>query len=203
MILFSNELSRILHSEIDIIARFDILGLENISIGVDIPLVNKLFKNSKSEIKILNTYLPFIVDLEDGIQQAVDNGCVIKILLLDPESQFASKRGETIGFKDPTTVSRWIHNNIEEIGRIREKCHNPQNIELRLFDRLPIISLIGIGEKTIIGFFLEKVASFKGPNIELIYKEGGVAEYFINHFNEIWDRSKPYSFLSNSKEFKQ
>jgi hypothetical protein len=148
----------------------------------------------KSEIRLLGVSLmSFASDrMRDQIQKKLDEGCAIKLLILDSESAFVQRRAveEGRGYED-------IHDDIEAFDKlhrkfIRDVVREPlrKNIELGHYDSAPTYMIVSTNRAMIVGFYLREGRGGLFPHLELEAKEGGIYISFLRHFDSLWAARK-------------
>jgi hypothetical protein len=148
----------------------------------------------ESEIRLLGvSMMSFTSDrMRTHIQKKLDEGCKIKLLILDSESAFVQGRAveEGRGYED-------IHDDIEAFDKLHRKFirdvvpeHLRKNIELGHYDSAPTYMIVSTNRAMIVGFYLREGRGGLFPHLELEAKEGGIYISFLRHFDSLWAARK-------------
>ena len=138
--------------------------------------------------------------IQGAIEEKLQLGCKVKLLLLSPNSRFARQRAIEEGrdpeeWEDELIAVNKSHQNF--LRRLPKGLR--QNIELGHYDSPPSFSIYEMGDKVIIGFYLIGHKGELSPHFELEVREGGMYKPFINHFDSLWRaREEARSDLKNS-----
>lgn len=98
------QLAESLASEFEVLNRIDDAGIVDVYQTFPTTEVANAFSKA-SEVRIMQTWIPDLITLLRPLKQASINGCVVKVLLLDPSSYLAEARGRELGYSDPKTAS--------------------------------------------------------------------------------------------------
>jgi hypothetical protein len=148
----------------------------------------------ESEIRLLGVCMMSFTNgpMQMLLQRKVEQGCKIKLLTMDSESEFVRLRA----LEEVRTLED-IRVEIESANKLHRGFINfriPPNlrgkIELRHYD-LPATYLIVSTNKTmIVGFYLRRGRGELFPHLELEAKGGGIYASFLQHFDSIWEEPK-------------
>lgn len=172
--------------------------LDNISstqVGVLSKLSNdtvaKGICEARRSVKILQTWMGNFIPLEDSISTAISNGCQIQILLLNPSSPQAQARGKDMRYSDSQEVSYLINSNLSQLARIYSSKEHPNNIEVRLYNATPIMTLYWYDDICFLGVYWRNRPAIQGPQFE-IHNDSN--QYLIAaitaHFSDLWESSE-------------
>jgi hypothetical protein len=148
----------------------------------------------ESEIRLLGvSMMSFASDrIRAQIQKKLDEGCTIKLLILDSESAFVQRRAveEGRGYED-------IYDDIEAFDKLHRKFIRNvvpeqfrKNIELGHYDSAPTYMIVSTNRAMIVGFYLREGRGGLFPHLELEAKEGGIYVSFLRHFDSLWAARK-------------
>lgn len=143
-----------------------------------------------SEIRLLGvSMMSFISDrMRPHILKKIEEGCTIKILVLDSESDFVRQRAleEGRSFED-------IHKEIEATDILHRSfidyvvpAHLRKNIEFGHYDSAPTYLIVSTNRAMIVGFYLREGRGMHFPHLELVAKGGGIYISFQKHFDSLW-----------------
>lgn len=154
------------------------------------------FKNAKNEILILDTSLIFftaVPQIETIFANSVENGCHIKLLCLDPNSNQASYRERDIGYKTEIFVSQ-LKSSIAQFQELKLNVDSKKpkgSIEIKMFDATTTNVLIMSDNRMIVGYILRKIRGRHCVHIEFTKdSENKTYEAFYNHFMSLWEEAR-------------
>jgi len=152
--------------------------------------IAKEFEDAKDKIIILQSWMDNQESLKDTFSGAVKNGCEIKILLLDKDSESLKMRASEyeagININD---AKERLRTHKESLISACKKLQNNNKIEIKEYDSLLVVSLYGYDDYIYIGMFWRGDSAIRCPQIK-VKKDGYFGKCAINHFNEIWDDNK-------------
>ena len=166
-------------------------GLRHIHKKLPIEKIVEDFANSKNTITILQTWLPDIVNFEQAFISALNNGSEIKVLLLDPLSEYAKQRSKDLGYSDPNYASNIINANIAHLQRFNRTRNALKKIEVRLYDALPSLQIYSCDQKKYIGFFYHGEWSTQMPTLEISDPKSLLGRNLEDEFLKVWSIAKP------------
>lgn len=120
--------------------------------------INKLFGNSKKEIRILWTWISEIDPLPPGLITAAKLGVKVRILLINPNSPTASQRLVDLGFERKSTRPQVALDGIMKIiqaEQLQDKMH------IRFYDALPPFVLKSVDDTILCRLSLVRGWQFK------------------------------------------
>lgn len=107
----------------------------------------------------------------------------IRILLLDPSSDYASQRdkeeGQTVG-----TISAEITEFVSQYQK-RYSTSPPVNLRLKFYTSLPLLNVFRIDNETFFGPYLAGKAS--GNTFTMRVARGSIFDQLATHFEELWE----------------
>jgi hypothetical protein len=147
-----------------------------------------------SEIRLLGVCMMSFTNgpMQMLLQKKLEQGCTIKLLTMDSESEFVKLKGmdEERTFED-------ICGEIESTNRLHRTFINfripanlRENIELRHYDLPATYFIVSTNKTMIVGFYLRRGRGELFPHLELEAKEGGIYASFLQHFDSLWDQPK-------------
>ena len=153
------------------------------------PSTYKLINNAHSEIEFMGisarTFLES-EEVEEILKRKIRIGVKFKFLMLDPDSKFLEIKAKDEG-DDPEAWKHDINGSIKRLARISQELGN-NNIEIRLYDALPVWRFIYIDHK--IGYFTYYPHGHRGkysPVFAAENRDGSIYEPLHSHFNYRWD----------------
>lgn len=185
------QISESLASEFEVIKRIKNAGIEDIQENFSASEIAQSFSTA-SEVKIMQTWIPDLITLLQPLKKASIKGCSVKILLLDPTSPFAEARGKDLGYSNPTEPATSIRNDLAEIDRF---CRNEgiTNIEVRLHNTIPSMSIHSYDDISYIGFYLNRTPAVSSPQFIINNRDESYLSKIANHhFFTVWESSKEH-----------
>lgn len=168
--------------QVDCYAHRAMVGLEN------------HFKNAEKRIDILTTNLAFLFEeysengrcYFDEIERALNKEASktkVRILTLDPESDFAAKRGRQLGFA-PAVFRDNLRDALKKTMDRAAKYGT--RVEVRIYDDFPTQITYRIDNHIINCLVAQPTASRNHLTFSLDRRQSGVDNSFITHFQNIW-----------------
>lgn len=157
---------------------------------------SEFLNSTRKNIKMLGITLTyyFFPDGEEWTQllSLIDRGTKLQIMILDPDSFHVGIRERDENNSDlKGQIIQLIHMLKLFINTVKEE--NRTNIEIRFFDTYPTFAM------TIIDDNLLRVTPYlfnkKGracPTMEFVRKQNGVFDSYLNHFDDLWNKSEQY-----------
>jgi TIR domain len=152
------------------------------------------FGKAAREICILQTWIPNFPALETYLEKALARVNRIRILLLNPSSDFATLRSQEIGYPKTDSVPEYIMGNIQDLTKFCQQ--NPgaaHKLELRLYNGTPVLSLYASDDTYVLGLFWRGTRAVQGPQFVIEGENSFIANSLTNHFEDIWESGKRYS----------
>lgn len=155
--------------------------------------LDEQFRNAKSGIWILGTWLTNWPPFQSGFIEAVKSGVPIQILLLDPNSIIAKQRSKDLGFEENSFRPVALFDQLKVF--FKENNLRDSRIELRFYDRMPPFTLYAVDECLIMGIFWIGVGrgSSTGPHFEIYEKSSCFGSYSMETFYNIWNAATSVS----------
>ena len=140
-----------------------------------------------SEIKLLGISMTTFghEQMRELLRKKLAQGCTIKLLILDSESQFVALRALE-EHRDPAQFRKVI----EAADTMHRFFIGSKNIELGHYDSAPAYFMVSTNRAMIIGFYLREGTGGHFPHLELEAKEGGAYMQFVKHFDSLWNARK-------------
>lgn len=156
--------------------------------------LEEYFRYARQRIDILTTNLAFLFeeyseeprryfdDIEDALKQ--NPKTKVRILTLDPESDFAAKRGKQLGYS-PLVFRDQLRNALKETREIASK-YGSDRFEVRTYDDFPNQITYRIDDNILNCLVAQPTQSRNHLTFKLNRKQAGVENSFIAHFQNIW-----------------
>jgi hypothetical protein len=148
-----------------------------------------LFMRART-IKILGTSLSYWAhdpNIKKAFSNALNKGCEIQLLSLEPKSEYARERGRDINVyeRDPeNSFSSEISSSVEELRKLSQK------IDFRYYDAMPTCVIVIIDDRIIVNFVLRGLRGRDSMHF-MLRRTGESAIFFQNHYYAIFKLSKP------------
>ncbi|MFZ3166379.1 MAG: DUF5919 domain-containing protein [Candidatus Methanoperedens sp.] len=168
-------------------------GLVNIyPRGGSSVILNMTNKNVKMLGITLSYY--FFPDSEEWVQLSslMEKGCTLQILILNPDSTHVNFREIDENNTDlKGQIIQLIHHEKLFIENLKEEYRS--NVEIRFYDTYPSLSMTIIDENILrVTPYLFNKKGRASPTLEFVRKEKGVFDAYLNHFNDMWNKSERY-----------
>jgi len=188
------DLREIIQSENSTFMKLAASGIDAVYPTFPSDEVGKQLAESTTYVRVLQTWIPDICHIEQGMLLAVGRGAKAQILILDPKSPQCLYRGRDIGYSDEVYISNAIQANLGEIERFAIKNKITESVEVRLYDSTPTISMYSCEKYSYIGWFWLSQQCVQGAFLKISRKGDVLASAFDTHFNNLWQKSVPYDF---------
>jgi hypothetical protein len=180
-------------------------GFTEQSIG-DSQFFKYLIDSSKSEIKILQTYIPGMDLIKDNLREAISRRVDIKVLLLHPQwelndetkilfediikvgakkifpSPVAFQRGKDFNYEEPLRYASEIYKCKNDLDKLRKGIY-------KLYNATPSVCLHIFDNLMFVGNFLQKHYAVATPNF-VIVKGTKLFTDFEKEFDQLWINNK-------------
>lgn len=128
--------------------------------------------STSKKVIILNTFIPHLEDFEDEIVKALDTGCDITLLLLNPCSDAASLRTDLLTEKNKierSNVSAEIYRNIDTIHSIIYRIDevSRERFKVKFFTYYPPCSIYKTDNFLFVGLFHVNKLAIKSPQLQV------------------------------------
>jgi len=161
----------------------------------DLPHVSERLKKAKRSIWISAITFGYLIGVESGlIERKYEEGCEIKILLLNPNK--VSETGKVIGVNEELLRSQ-IQSSIDYLGKFKDKRSRKKGIiQAKLMPSFPGFGLFIIdadapdGEIKLELVPCESIPAER-PNVIITRKEAKRYDQFKEHFDKLWELSEP------------
>lgn len=134
---------------------------------------------------------------EDLFKRKLQEGCRIRLLLLDPDDSAAleerarqenrSSEAELRELKERVRTWDSVHKNT--VQKLAADKTLPGSIELGYYRSLPSCFMIDNGGAMLVGFYLHGCRGEKCPHLEIENRQNGFYQQFDRHFETLWARS--------------
>jgi hypothetical protein len=127
--------------------------------------------------------------------RALGNGATVRILLLAPTTSAALERAQEI--RDQR-FDLMVERNIERLrflaAQLPEHGIEPERLQVRLYDQLPVISVHQIDDRVMAGFLPYRRRSSATSQYES-QRHSDLGEFAVDQFQRLWQRARPLSGL--------
>ena len=186
-----NEFTFSLRKEFESLGQLQNAGIVEIYESLSDDLIVNHFSQANDQIKILQTWIPDLVQIEKSFKYAYINNCSIQILLLDPNSDFAKERSVQMGFENSEAVITNINSNIMELRRVCKEFNIQKNFELKLYSAVPLMQIYSFDNMSFMGFYWQGKMAMHGPQLLIKGHDTYYGKEINNYFNFMWNSAKP------------
>jgi hypothetical protein len=190
MLLENEEILRKSYAER--LASYENEGLVGIHSGLSGDLLKRKFeaaKEGKSDIKILQTW----TGLEETnimrlLRGAVQAGCSIKVLLLNPDSIQVRYRAHAQRVS-ADEFRRRIISDLRQLNDIGAETQGPGDIMVKVYDATPVFHVFDFGTTKLMGPYWRREKSVWGTQFE-VAEHSDLGGLINAHFNDLWDSER-------------
>jgi len=152
------------------------------------------FRQSNEQIFLLNNWIPDFDGLRQGLRVALSNDVKIRILLMNPKSDFSTIRGSEIGFEDPHMLQSYMRLDLDEIVEFLEEYDNMNRAEIRLFDELPAMPVYATEKDMYVGWYFKGERAVTCPVIKVSHRKLSVYKEIKDSFDYMWEHNNTVTF---------
>jgi hypothetical protein len=151
------------------------------------------FAKSRSIIALLETWTdmlepPYRNRFLDALRAAMGRGTVVRVLLLNPDSDGAKLRAHELNYRRDVQLS--ILNNLRVLQEVSDSVRDASrgSLQVRLYTASPSIQMYRWDDVASISFFPLDQSNFSSPQIEA-YMTTPLGEFVERRFDELWSAS--------------
>lgn len=141
------------------------------------------------EIKMLGTALMCLNpwEMQQVIIDKLKEGCTIKLLSLNPKSDFVKQRARE-ELRDVDEIQHVLQNTCEISESFISTLPNDLRSKITLlhYDAPPTCFLVSNGDTMIASIYLREQRGENFPHFQVELKEGGIFRPFMDHFDSLW-----------------
>ena len=190
-----SQLTESIHTEFSRLLEIQEAGLQRVHREFPSDQVAQGFSNAQNNILVFTTWIPNIVPIESAFLNAVKRDCRVKMLLLDPKSDFAKYRGKDLGYTDDEAVGREILANLTELDRFCSKNDISREVEIRLYrDATPTLVFFAYDDTFVFSPYYKRKMGLHTPQIEVRGATSLLVKTLIDHFDGVWETATPYLY---------
>ena len=156
-----------------------------------VPDFNKMFENAKDKIDILQTNLLTIeANHLNVLQNAMEENknLRIRILTLDPQSQYVGARAMQLGFKDIGIFRAELSASLDLV-RVQFAGSNGR-VQIRKYDEFPL-QITYIIDNHVVSCVITATGRSRENCAFIIDKNRrGIEHSFVDHFEKLWNNEK-------------
>ena len=161
--------------------------------------LERYFRNARNRVDLLTTNLSFLFEEYDNksgqtyfdeLKTAIgrkESKLKVRILTLDPESDFAAKRGKQLGFS-PAVFRDMLRSSLVETNKIATS-YPSDRFEVRTYEDFPNQITFRVDNWIFNCVVAQPTQSRNHLTFKLDRLNQGVDNSFINHFQNIWGKS--------------
>jgi len=165
---------------------------------IELNLAQKI-RNAKSEIKILQIWLPDVYRYEQALRTTLNNDVKVQFLFLNPHSEQTGRVNEDMNFNYKDEVERSIKNSIFELNKLMERLPKSakNNLHIGLYDSIPSMSMYFIDSELFFSPYVSGEKSQINPTIQINENQHSLVVKMQEHYNRLWVHS---TFVQGNEE---
>ena len=149
---------------------------------------------ANEHVRLLYTWIYAAKPLLNALTPVSQRGVKIQILMLHPQSAFASLRSREIGFGDPEHGASQVTSNLSAFASwLRQDNDAAGHVEIRLYDAFPTIVMVDTGDRLIYSPLFHGALALEGPYIEARREDEELYLRVQRHFLRLWDGAQVFS----------
>jgi hypothetical protein len=152
------------------------------------------------EVAILQTFAPNLEHYRAHLSRCLQAGVRVRILLAWPYSLAAGLREEVLKryaaepLAEDFAIQGSVIANLETLEATIRACRHPANLEIRLYDTLPSLSLYRAGSTLLAAPFLHGALAIHTFQLELDLRASDalLTGTLLNDFERMWTVARPF-----------
>jgi len=152
------------------------------------------------EVAILQTFAPNLEHYRAHLSRCLQAGVRVRILLAWPYSLAAGLREEVLKryadepLAEDFAIQSSVIANLETLEATIRACRHPANLEIRLYDTLPSLSLYRAGSTLLAAPFLHGALAIHTFQLELDLRASDalLTGTLLNDFERMWTVARPF-----------
>lgn len=188
-----------INSEFETIFNLKKIGISDAFSKMPESIVANLFSLASKKIKIIQTWIPDLIQLEKHFIDAIKNGAEIDFLILDPDSIHSNCRSIELGYFNKSDARESINGTLKEISRFFSENNSIDKVKVRIFDETPSIPMYFCDDVVITGWFWKKQMCIHGPHLKIQGEKTVLFREMNNYYEKVWENAKEYNLKENSK----
>jgi hypothetical protein len=152
------------------------------------------------EVAILQTFAPNLEHYRTHLSRCLEAGVRVRILLAWPYSLAAGLREEVLKryaaepLAEDFAIQSSVIANLETLEATIRACRHPANLEIRLYDTLPSLSLYRAGSTLLAAPFLHGALAIHTFQLELDLRASDalLTGTLLNDFERMWTVARPF-----------
>ncbi|MCF0125652.1 MAG: hypothetical protein HUJ68_07855, partial [Clostridia bacterium] len=151
--------------------------------------LNDEWAGLKTELDIIGFGLKSFRDARNSsVINKVKNGLKIRILTINPDSSFVKQR-EKDEKEVPGSIKKTIQDLKKWVDKLKSVSNNPDNIQLKFYNSLPLNFYWKQEDKLFVGPYLYGIGSQQTVTHEYQIGSGGY-NFYIEYFNGLWNNEE-------------
>jgi hypothetical protein len=160
-----------------------------------------------ASITILNTWIPELSILADGLAEALARGTDVRILMLYPHSRIAKLRTEALhGTKQApfreNQVRPGVKHCLDVLSAIASMLDDEHRsfLRVRLYNSLPSIAVYGVDDRAFVSLFLHGQLAIKMPQIEVRGEDSLLGRAVFGEVETLWQIGQQFEDVTSWPE---
>jgi hypothetical protein len=176
-------------------------GLERVHDQFDDRLFLRYLEPAR-QVTILNTWIPNMAELRDGLIAAIGRGADVQILMLHPASPVAEWRDRALREGGVTGLDGDVERGVrrcfgilQSIAR-RLDADERSRLTVRVYNSLPSVAVYRADEHCLFSLFMHGQLAIRSPQFEVEGSDTVLAQYVQRECRNLWTIGKPVDPLS-------
>ncbi|GAB3430544.1 hypothetical protein GCM10027436_03750 [Actinophytocola sediminis] len=141
---------------------------------------------------LLNTWIPYLVRLEDALEGVVRRGGEVRVLLVAPESHVAKLRDQAlrdggvdrVGFDVHAEVDRCVQILSLIYRRLPVGCRS--GLRLRMFDSIPSMAVYQTDDRYLASMFMHGQLAIDSPQFDIRGNDSELGRQLSREIDTLW-----------------
>ena len=145
--------------------------------------ISQLATEDAEKIRILQTYIPDVEPLPEGVIEHLRKGGRVELILLEPDCDASKARIAELGFENDKASSSF-----ETLCKqLRAAGVSDENIEIRFTEQRPPFPLYAVDDAIFIGQYWPRNENLASPFLELTAEQSDYARAAVEAFDQLWE----------------
>ena len=190
------EINEVISDYFSSVQRVNKYGLVDIHDKFPESRIYEVMSGSTKEIRILQTWIPEDQALRSFFKNTIINNGQVRILLLDPKSDFSQYRSEDLGHLSGDYVPRKVEITIDTLKAFYAKMKKEfpskakDNFQIKLYDRPYSFCLYSGDTHFFLGWYWNHELTSETPHLEVVNNQSLLCKMVSSHFETLWENGE-------------
>jgi hypothetical protein len=166
-------------------------GVTKVHHGFPDDVFSAYLKSAKREVSILQTWIPNLPNFKAMLEDAVDRGVEVRVLLLQPTSLAVGLRAEALrAVQDPASapdVRAGVELSLSILASVFDKTGaHAERLQVRVYNSLPAIAVYQADQHYFVSSFLHDQLAINSSQLEIDGNDVAMAQEVQRELDILW-----------------